>query len=261
MRSEDDVSDASQEAAPEPGHRRGGGRGSTGRRRGSHSLEAVVHEAVALLDESGEPGLTFRALAARLGTGVGSIYWYVSSRDELLERAADSVLGGVLAQTAHLGAGDDPIAEMRELAIAFYEATVNRPWLGAYFLQDTGTQVNGLTFYDRMGRETMRLDLTPRQRFDAVSALMAYVVGVAADRGQDPPQEVRDGRVERDVFVTAFRDEIRSTNADDFPFLHHIADEFAAHDDAEQFRAGLDLLLAGLRLQAGSSTPPDGHLP
>jgi hypothetical protein len=34
--------------------------------------------------------------------------------------------------------------------------------------------------------------------------------------------------------------------------VHRIVDEFAGHDDADQFRAGLDLLLAGLRLQAES---------
>lgn len=251
MQKDEAVSGASHRPAVDAGRRRGGGRGAGGRQRASHSLEAVISEAVALLDEAGEPGLTFRALAARLGGGVGSIYWYVSSKDELLGRAADSVLAEVLAKTDHLGAGDDPIAEIREIAVAFYEATVNRPWLGAYFLQDTGTQVNGLMLYDRMGREAMRLDLTPRQQFDAVSAVMAYVVGVAADRGQDPPQEVRDGRVDRDEFVRSFRDEIRALDVDDFPFLHQIADEFAAHDDAEQFRAGLDLMLAGLRLQAG----------
>ncbi|WP_022910143.1 TetR/AcrR family transcriptional regulator [Aestuariimicrobium kwangyangense] len=249
---DDDASTASPEASPQKSPRRGGGRASAGRTRGSHSLEAVVSEAVALLDEAGEPGLTFRALASRLGTGVGSIYWYVSSKDELLGRAADSVLGGVLERTAHLGEGEEPIAELRELAVAFYEATVNRPWLGAYFLRDTGTQVNGLALYDRMGREVMQLHLTPRQQFDAVSAILAYVVGVAADRGQDPPPEVRDGRVDRDAYVATFRNEIRSMDPNDFPFLHHIADEFAAHDDGEQFRAGLDLLLGGLRQQAGS---------
>ncbi|GIG35915.1 TetR/AcrR family transcriptional regulator C-terminal domain-containing protein [Cellulomonas pakistanensis] len=158
-----------------------------------------------------------------------------------------------MARTAHLGDADDPITALRELALAFYAATVHRPWLGAYFLQDAGTQLNGLTLYDRMGQQLMRLDLTPRQRFDGVAAVMAYVVGVAADRGQDPPPEVRDGRVERDEFVATFRAGLRELDEDAFPFLHHVADEFAAHDDAEQFRAGLDLLLAGLRLQAGQS--------
>jgi hypothetical protein len=36
-------------------------------------MDAVVSEAVVLLDEAGEAALTFRALAARLGGGVASI--------------------------------------------------------------------------------------------------------------------------------------------------------------------------------------------
>ncbi|WP_402466440.1 TetR/AcrR family transcriptional regulator [Isoptericola aurantiacus] len=245
MRTDDGVSDRSQRPA----------RGRDGRRRASHSLDTVVGAAVALLDEAGEPALTFRALAARLGGGVGSIYWYVSSKDELLGRAADMVLETVLDDTADVGS-DDPVADMRQIALAFYAATVHRPWLGAYFLRDAGTQPNGLRLYDRMGRQTMRLDLTPRQRFDAVSAVMAYVVGVAADRGQDPPAEVREGRVDLDQHVAGFRDELLALDPDEFPFVHHVADEFATHDDVEQFRAGLDLLLAGLRQQSGPSDTP-----
>lgn len=253
MNEPEPVRDASQSSMPagRAARRTGGGRaGVTSRRRASHSLEAVVAEAVALLDEAGEPALTFRALAARLGGGVASIYWYVSSKDELLARAADHVLGDVLATTAGLGDGPDPLAELRALAISFYEVTVHRPWLGAYFLRDAGTQPNGLALYDRLGRQLMRLDLTPRERFDAVSAVMAYVLGVAADRGQDPPLEVRDGLVDPDAYVADFRASIRELSPTDYPFLHHIADELASHDNAEQFRAGLDLLLAGLRLQA-----------
>ncbi|WP_284327911.1 TetR/AcrR family transcriptional regulator [Demequina litorisediminis] len=64
------------------------------RRRASHSLEAVVAASVAILDESGEDALTFRALAARLGGGVGSIYWYVSSKDEAHGSRCRSGAGG-----------------------------------------------------------------------------------------------------------------------------------------------------------------------
>ena len=67
-----------------------------GRQRASHSLDTVLAEAIAILDESGEPALTFRALAARLGGGVASIYWYVASRDELLDLATEEVMGRVL---------------------------------------------------------------------------------------------------------------------------------------------------------------------
>lgn len=59
-------------------------------------MEAVLTAAVALLDEAGASALTFRALATRLGTGVGTIYWYVSNKDELFDRATDHAVGAIL---------------------------------------------------------------------------------------------------------------------------------------------------------------------
>jgi hypothetical protein len=118
-------------------------------------------------------------------------------------------------------------------------------------MRDTGTQPNGLLLYERLGQQVMRLGLTPRQSFHAVSAVLGFVIGIAADLGQEPPQEVADGTLGRDEYIARYADQWRQLDPETFPFMHHIVDEFAVHDDAEQFRAGLDLLLAGLRLQAG----------
>lgn len=214
-------------------------------------MEAVVSQAVAILDESGEAALTFRALAARLGGGVASIYWYVSSRDELLDRAADHALAGVLTATESFTGADDPIDDLRAIAVALFDAVVDRPWLAAYFLRDSGNQPNGLLIFERCGQQAMRLGLTPRQSFNAVSAVAGFVVGVAADLGQQPPQEVLDGTVSREQMMERFAEQWRQLDPQTFPFIHHIVDEFAVHDDREQFLAGLDLLLAGLRLQTG----------
>ncbi|HEX7740520.1 MAG TPA: helix-turn-helix domain-containing protein [Marmoricola sp.] len=229
-----------------PTRSRGGGR-----RRASHSMEAVISEAVALLDEAGESALTFRALAARLGGGVASIYWYVSSKDELLDRASDHVLAGVLTDTERFTRAKDPIKDLRSIAVALFDAIADRPWLGAYFMRDTGTQPNAMALYERIGEQVLRLDLTKKQSFHAVSAIIGYVVGIAADLGQQPPQEVVDGSVSRDEFIAHYADQWRELDPEAYPFVHHIIEEFARHDDREQFRAGLDLLLAGLRLQAG----------
>jgi AcrR family transcriptional regulator len=234
--------------APRTGAR---GRSSGGgRRRASHSSEAVISEAVALLDEAGETALTFRALAARLGGGVASIYWYVSSKDELLDRASDHVLAGVLRTTDQVLPSDDPIEGLRSIAVALFDAIAERPWLGAYFMRDTGVQPNALLLYERLGQQVLRLELTPRQSFHAVSAVVGFVVGIAADLGQQPPREVLDGTVTRDEYMARFADQWRALDPEAFPFVHYVVDEFAGHDDREQFRAGLDLLLAGLRLQA-----------
>ncbi len=223
-----------------------------GRRRASHSMEAVLTEAVALLDEAGEQALTFRALAARLGGGVASIYWYVSSRDELLDRATDYVVDGVLAKIQKIPTTDDPINDLRTIAVMLFDGVVDRPWLSAYFLRNSTVQPNSLAIYEHIGQQTLRLDLTPRQRFHAVSAITGYVIGSATDLGQEPPEEVVQGSVSREAFLERAAEQWRGLDPDEFPFIHHIVDEFAHHVDADQFRAGLDLLLAGLRLQAGA---------
>jgi AcrR family transcriptional regulator len=223
-----------------------------GRRRASHSMEAVLTESVALLDEAGESALTFRALASRLGGGVASIYWYVSSKDELLDRATDHVLGGVLTAVEGQTGSDDAVADLRAIAVTLFDSIVDRPWLASYFMRNTDVQGNALLLYERIGQQTLRLELTPRQRFHAVSAIVGFVVGTAADLGQEPPQEVLDGTLNREEFLVRYTEAWRALPPEEFPFTHDIIDEFAGHDDADQFRAGLDLILSGLRLQAGA---------
>jgi AcrR family transcriptional regulator len=220
-------------------------------------MQAVLAETIALLDEAGESALTFRALAARLGGGVGSIYWYVSSKEELLDRATEEVMGQVLAASEALTKGPDGIANLREIALVLFDELVRRPWFGSYMLRNNGIQPNSMLMFDRFGQQLMRLDLTPRQRFHAVSSIISYVVGVAADMAQPPPQEFLDSGLEPAQFLAMYADRWRALDPDEHPFVHQIADEFATHDDADVFRSGLDLLLAGLRLQAeaGHSQP------
>ena len=205
---------------------------------------------MALLDEAGEPALTLRALATRLGTGVGSIYWYVSSKDDLLERAIDHVLGGVLTAVEGRADSRDPIDDLRAMAVTLFDAVVDRPWLGTQVMHNIAIQGNTLRLYEKLGQQTLRLDLTPRQRFHAVSAVVGVVIGNAADMGQEPPQEVVDGTVDRDEFLGRYAETWRTLDAEDFPFVHDIVEEFDGHDDKEQFLAALELTLAGLRLQA-----------
>ncbi|MER5890212.1 TetR/AcrR family transcriptional regulator [Streptomyces sp. NPDC001941] len=214
-------------------------------------MEAVLNAAVALLDEAGAPALTLRALATRLGTGVGSIYWYVASKDELLDRAIDHVLGGVLTAVRAQEPGDDPIDDLRTTAVTLFDAIADRPWLGSRFMRDVAVEGNSLHLYEEMGRHTLRLALTPRQRFHAVSAVMGVVVGSAINLGQEPPEEVVDGLVRRDEFLGRYAEAWRGFDTETFPFLHDIVDEFDGHDDKDQFLAALELTLTGLRIQAG----------
>lgn len=213
-------------------------------------METVLTETIRLLDEAGEPALTFRSLAGRLGGGVGSIYWYVQSKEELLDRAADYVLEPVLDRTEPFVHEKDPIDAIRGIALALFAAAAERPWLSAYFLRNTGFQPNSLRLFERVGGQVLRLRLTPRQSFDAASAVIGFVIGLAADIAREPPEEVLRGALNREQYMNQVTDQWRTLDPAEFPFLHSILDVFRVHDDVEQFRAGLDLLLDGLRRQA-----------
>ncbi|MEV4347581.1 TetR/AcrR family transcriptional regulator C-terminal domain-containing protein [Actinoplanes sp. NPDC049596] len=225
-----------------------------GRQRASHSLDTVLGEAIAILDEGGEPALTFRALATRLGGGVASIYWYVKSRDELIELATEEVMGRVLADSEPLTHGPDPLANVRALALALFDEAVRRPWFGQFMLRNRGMQANSMAMFERVGRQLMELDLTPRQRFHAVSSIISYVVGVAVDLAQPPPREFLESGMAPSEFLAMYADRWRALDPDEYPFAHQVAGEIATHDDVDVFRSGLDLLLAGLRLQAGAGS-------
>ncbi|NED86860.1 TetR/AcrR family transcriptional regulator, partial [Streptomyces sp. SID11233] len=64
--------------------------------------------------------------------------------------------------------------------------------------------------------------------------------------------ELADGDVDRDAFLGRFAEQWRSLDSAEFPFVQQIAEEFAGHDDRDQFLAALELTLSGLRLQAGA---------
>jgi AcrR family transcriptional regulator len=67
------------------------------------SREALVRTIVALLDTDGLEKVSMRRLAAASGVTVGALYWYVSTKDELLELALDAVLGEARVATADRG--------------------------------------------------------------------------------------------------------------------------------------------------------------
>src|SRR5215470_1661045 len=53
----------------------------------------IVKAALDLIDEEGLDALSMRRLGSRLGAGATTLYWYVSSKDQLLDLAVDEIFG------------------------------------------------------------------------------------------------------------------------------------------------------------------------
>lgn len=238
---------------------------SVGRRPKAASLsrEAIVSAAVELLDEAGETGLTVRALAARLHTGPGSIYWHVGDRQGLLDLTCDAVLagaaiGGPTAPGEAAGSPDEALAAIRSIGIGLFDALDAHPWAGVV-LSRTSAVPSLLGALDRIGQLLAEVG-TPREaRFHSATALLNYVLGVAAQMSRNAEAvAARDGAQSQREWLEARSREWEAMGADRYPFLAEAAADFRDHDDREQFIAGLDLLLAGIAAASGSESEEGG---
>ncbi|MFV0622732.1 TetR/AcrR family transcriptional regulator [Sphingomonas sp. ac-8] len=210
------------------------------RRTEALTRERIVEAAIAILDAEGERALTFRALATRLATGSGAIYWHVADKDALLAAAADHVVG--LAMDT-VGASPDPRAAIREIALALFDAFDAHPWVGAQLSLDP-TQAATLRFFEGIGGRLQSLGVPEGARFDAWSACVNYIMGVA---GQNAANARRHpGEADRRALLGAVAERWGRLDPAEYPFLRAAAAQLPGHDDRDQFAAGIELILAGL---------------
>ncbi|HEX2314117.1 MAG TPA: TetR/AcrR family transcriptional regulator [Thermomonospora sp.] len=91
------------------------------------SRERIVAEAVALLDEEGLERLTMRRLAERLGTGSTTLYWHVTTKDDVLDLALDAVFGEARVPD---GSSGDWRADVTAMMHEWRAAMLRHPWTG-----------------------------------------------------------------------------------------------------------------------------------
>ncbi|MFE1287653.1 TetR/AcrR family transcriptional regulator [Streptomyces sp. NPDC058751] len=107
--------------APRGRAARGGGRPS------GLDRERITAATVRLLDADGIAGFSMRRLAAELNVTAMSVYWYVDTKDELLELALDAVLGELELPEAE--SEDDWRDRLRGLATGYRALLVRHPWV------------------------------------------------------------------------------------------------------------------------------------
>jgi AcrR family transcriptional regulator len=227
------------------------GRAPDGRwRADALSREIIVGAAVALLDEHGERGLTFRLLAKRLNTGPGALYWHVTNKDELVTLAADEVLGHAFAAAPR--AEEGAVAGLRTLAIAVFDALDRHPWAASH-VTAPATLANALHLLDRIGTLVARTGLPAERQFAVSTAISYYITGVSAQI--IAPRVTVGTATSRDAFLTRTAERWAELDPADYPFLTRTTTDLRDHDDRDQFTTGLDLLLNGLNTTADPRPP------
>jgi AcrR family transcriptional regulator len=211
-----------------------------GRRTDALSKERIVAAAIEILDAGGESALTFRALAARLATGSGAIYWHVASKNDLLTAATDDIIARVVTEVA---SGAEPQEAIRAIALGAFDVIDAHPWVGTQ-LSGEPWQPAILQILEGVGGQLQMLGVPERAQFDCASALVNYVLGLAGQYAAAARLLPRD--TDRSAFLTTIAARWAQLNPAEYPFAHQMATQLPWHDDRERFLAGIDLILVGI---------------
>lgn len=211
--------------------------------RGEESLsrERIVEASIALLDSGGESGLTFRALAERLATGAGAIYFHVANKNDLLHAACDAVVAGVMAAAA---TGAAPRENIRAIGIGMFDAIDARPWVGAELARAAG-KMPTVRLLEGIGRQVVALGVAQQAQWLVASTLLNYILGVAGQNAANTAAAMATGAV-RSHALAAVAADWSQLAADEYSFTRSIAGQLREHDDREDFLAGIDLILEGV---------------
>ncbi|MGX9782527.1 TetR/AcrR family transcriptional regulator [Janthinobacterium lividum] len=217
------------------------------RRADSLTRDTIIDAAIDLLDTAGEGGLTFRALAARLATGAGAIYWHVADKDDLFTAASDAIVARAMDAVLQC---ETPQAGIRAVALAMFEAMDAHPWLGSALSRAPG-QLPTVRILERLGRQVDALGVPQDRQWLAACTLLNYLLGVSGQNAANAAI-AREKGLERAHFLDTMAGAWSRLDAQAFPFARKVAGQLRAHDDREDFLAGIDLIVHGMQaLQAG----------
>lgn len=202
------------------------------------SRDRIVDAAIELLDSSGEPAVTVRAVTAHLATGRGAIYHHVADKDELLAAATDRVIEQVFAGGSTAA---EPDSSIRAIAVGIFDALTAHPWVGVQ-LGRNPAQPAVRRIWLGLGAQLERIGVAGAARADAGAALVNYILGASAQYASGI-ERLRDGRARSDYLEEVAH---ALTLAEPTELASETAALLADHDDRQQFLAGVDIFLTGI---------------
>ncbi|MEU9246797.1 TetR/AcrR family transcriptional regulator [Streptomyces sp. NPDC048385] len=224
---------------------RGGGRG--GQPSGLDRAR-ITSATVRLLDSDGLDKFSMRRLAAELKVTAMSLYWYVDTKDDLLELALDAAFGELRLPDADAG---DWRERLRALATEYRALLVRHPWLSPLAGRYLNIGPHSLAFSRVVQQVVRRAGLPAYGVTGAISAVFQFVYGYGTMEGHFAERVTAAGMTQDEYFSTAMNavTEAPATAA----IVQESKDLMAARGGdtvAEMldrdFAFALDLLIAGI---------------
>ncbi|MFF3848644.1 TetR/AcrR family transcriptional regulator [Streptomyces sp. NPDC002328] len=138
--------------------------------------ERITEATVRLLDAEGLDKFSMRRLAAELNVTAMSVYWYVDTKDDLLELALDAAFGEMELPDLEAD-GDDWREQLRTLATVYRVLLVRHPWLSPLAGRYLNIGPNSLAFSRTVQQVIRRTGLPAHRITSAISAVFQFVYG------------------------------------------------------------------------------------
>jgi AcrR family transcriptional regulator len=143
------------------------------------SLERIVATAVELLDAQGVDGLTMRRLADRLGSGVMSLYWHVTNKEDVFDLALDSVLE--YRRPPQIAESRDWRGEVLHLLEDWRASMLRHPWSASLLPRQVLGQ-NILGRLELLSKTLSSAGVADAELNAAIWSLWNYVMGATMTR-------------------------------------------------------------------------------
>ncbi|MCC5479726.1 TetR/AcrR family transcriptional regulator [Streptomyces barringtoniae] len=144
--------------------------------------ERITTVSVRLLDAEGLAKFSMRRLAAELNVTAMSLYWYVDTKDDLLELALDAAFGELRLPDPD-AEGEDWREQLRGLATEYRALLVRHPWLSPLAGRYLNIGPNSLAFSRAVQRVVRRAGLPAHGVTGAISAVFQFVYGFGTIEG------------------------------------------------------------------------------
>jgi AcrR family transcriptional regulator len=189
--------------------------------------------ALAIVDREGLPALSMRSLAAALATGPMTLYNYVKDRDDLDALVVEAVMAEVRLPREK----GDWRADVTAIVEATWRTVRRHPNVIPLVLTRRTLHETTLVWAEALLRALARSGRSGADLLVAFRTVSGFVMGFAQAQLADPlsPDEDRED-ISRAQALPAER----------FPHLIEIAGAAAKLGADREFRAGLDIVMAGL---------------
>ncbi|GAA3478727.1 MULTISPECIES: TetR/AcrR family transcriptional regulator [Streptomyces] len=209
--------------------------------------DRITAASVRLLDAEGLAKFSMRRLAAELDVTAMSLYWYVDTKDDLLELALDSVYSEIAPPREEAHWHD----RLRELATTYRELLVRHVWVSPLAGHFLNIGPHSMLFSYAVQDVIRATGLPLHQQTGALSAVFQFVYGFGTIEGHVVQRSAAAGLSQDEYFQQAMRT-IRSQ-----PQLSRIVEssqdlmDARGGDTVEEMRErdftfALDLLIAGI---------------